>query len=58
MEQTQGEKNNLGFKAFFPMIVFVLFYFGLSAYANDFSKIPMSLAFIVSAIVAILQNRQ
>ncbi len=40
-----------------PLLVFVLFYFGLSVVAGDFSKIPISVAFFVTIIYTICITR-
>lgn len=45
-------------KALFPFIVFVLFYFGFSILTRDFSKVPMSVAFIISSAVAFTLNHK
>lgn len=45
-------------KALFPFIVFVLFYFGFSILTRDFSKVPMSVAFIISSAVALTLNHK
>lgn len=46
------------FKALIPFIVFVLFYFGFSLWTRDFSKVPMSVAFIISSAVALTLNHK
>ena len=46
------------FKALFPFIVFVLFYFGFSVLTRDFSRIPMTVAFIISSAVALILNHK
>ena len=40
------------FKAIIPFIVFVIFYFGFSLWTRDFSKVPMTVAFIISSATA------
>ena len=46
------------FKALIPFIVFVLFYFGFSIFTRDFSKVPMTVAFIISSAVALILNHK
>lgn len=46
------------FKALIPFIVFVIFYFGFSIATQDFSKIPMTVAFIFSSAVALILNHK
>lgn len=46
------------FKALIPFIVFVIFYFGFSIATQDFSKIPMTVAFIMSSSVALILNHK
>lgn len=46
------------FKALIPFIVFVLFYFGFSIATRDFSKVPMTVAFIISSAVALILNHK
>ncbi len=46
------------FKALIPFIVFVLFYFGFSVVTRDFSKVPMTVAFIISSAAAIILNHK
>lgn len=46
------------FKALIPFIVFVLFYFGFSVLTQDFSKIPMTVAFIISSATALILNHK
>ena len=41
------------FFALTPLILFVLVYLGLSMYLNDFYKVPITVAFLVSCIYAI-----
>lgn len=36
-----------------PLIVFIVFYFGTSIIANDFSKVPIAVAFLVASIYAV-----
>ena len=36
-----------------PLIVFIVFYFGASIIANDFSKVPIAVAFLVASINAV-----
>ena len=46
------------FKALIPFIVFVFFYFGFSIATRDFSKVPMTVAFIISSAVALILNHK
>ena len=57
------EKENIqwrekSFKALIPFIVFVLFYFGFSVATMDFSRVPMTVAFIISSAVALTLNHR
>lgn len=45
-------------KALIPFIVFVIFYFGFSVATQDFSKVPMTVAFIISSAVALILNHK
>ena len=45
------------FKALIPFIVFVLFYFGFSLWTRDFSRVPMTVAFIISSATAKLSKK-
>ena len=47
-----------GAKALIPFIVFVLFYFGFSLLTRDFSKVPMTVAFIISSAVGLILNHK
>ncbi|MBR1908711.1 Na+/H+ antiporter NhaC family protein [bacterium] len=46
------------FKALIPFIVFIIFYFGFSLWTRDFSKVPMTVAFIISSAVALILNHK
>lgn len=46
------------FKALIPFIVFVIFYFGFSVFTKDFSKVPMTVAFIISSATALILNHK
>ena len=46
------------FKALIPFIVFVIFYFGFSLWTKDFSKVPMTVAFIISSATALILNHK
>ncbi len=46
------------FKALIPFIAFVIFYFGFSIATQDFSKVPMTIAFIFSSAVALILNHK
>ena len=59
MENNEHEQwRESSFKAIIPFIVFVIFYFGFSLWTRDFSKVPMTVAFIVSSAVAIVLNHK
>ncbi len=45
-------------KALIPFIVFVIFYFGFSIATMDFSRVPMTVAFIISSAVALILNHK
>ena len=45
-------------KAIIPFIVFILFYFGFSIWTQDFSKVPMTVAFLISSCVALILNHK
>ena len=49
--QTEEVKQwrHSSYKAIIPFIVFVIFYFGFSILTRDFSKVPMTVAFIISS---------
>ena len=55
-EYEQWRKSS--FKALIPFIVFVLFYFGFSLWTRDFSKVPMTAAFIISSAAALILNHR
>ncbi len=46
------------FKAIIPFIVFVIFYFGFSLWTRDFSRVPMTVAFIISSATALILNHK
>lgn len=46
------------FKALIPFIVFIAFYFGFSLWTKDFSKVPMTVAFIISSATALILNHK
>lgn len=46
------------FKALIPFIAFVIFYFGFSIVTQDFSKVPMTVAFIFSSAIALILNHK
>lgn len=46
------------FKAIIPFIVFILFYFGFSLWTRDFSKVPMTVAFLISSVAALTLNHK
>ena len=45
-------------KAIIPFIVFILFYFGFSLWTRDFSKVPMTVAFLISSVAALTLNHK
>ncbi len=45
-------------KALIPFVVFVIFYFGFSILTRDFSKVPMTVAFIISSATALILNHK
>lgn len=53
-----GQWRESSFKALIPFIVFVFFYFGFSIATRDFSKVPMTVAFIISSAVALILNHK
>lgn len=46
------------FKAIIPFIVFIVFYFGFSLWTKDFSKVPMTVAFLISSCTALILNHK
>ena len=50
--------RDAGVKALLPFLVFVLFYFGFSLLTKDFSKVPMTVAFIISSAVGLILNHK
>lgn len=55
-EAVQWRESSL--KALIPFVVFVIFYFGFSVATSDFSRVPMSVAFIISSAVALTLNHK
>ena len=60
---TENNNENIqwresSFKALIPFIVFVLFYFGFSMLTRDFSRVPMTVAFIISSATALILNHK
>lgn len=45
-------------KAVIPFIVFIFFYFGLSLWIKDFSKVPITIAFIVASSTALILHHK
>lgn len=43
--------------ALVPFLVFAIFYMGLSIWANDFYKVPMTMAFLIASATALVFNR-
>lgn len=63
MTAENNKNNNIqvrdaGLKALTPFIVFVIFYFGFSLLTKDFSKIPMTVAFIISSATALILHHK
>ncbi len=56
--QHEEQWRESSFKALIPFIVFVFFYFGFSIATKDFSKVPMTVAFIISSAVALILNHK
>ena len=58
--QTEEVKQwrHSSYKAIIPFIVFVIFYFGFSILTRDFSKVPMTVAFIISSATALILNHK
>ena len=50
------EKKGLGGWALTPFLVFAVFYLGLSLWANDFYKVPMTIAFLVASAFSLSLN--
>lgn len=46
------------FRALIPFFVFLVFYLGISIWANDFYFVPMPVAFIVASAAALLQDHK
>ncbi len=46
------------FKAIIPFIVFIIFYFGFSIWTRDFSRVPMTVAFLISSVAALALNHK
>ena len=42
--------------ALIPFLVFAVFYVGLSVWANDFYKVPMTIAFLIASATALVFN--
>lgn len=59
MKQQEYEQwREYSFKALIPFIVFIVFYFGFSLWTRDFSKVPMTVAFIISSAAALILNHK
>lgn len=56
MTKQQEKKGSL--LALLPLLIFVLLFIGTGILANDFSKMPLSVAVIIAATVALLMNRK
>ena len=56
--QHEEQWRESSFKALIPFIVFVFFYFGFSIATKDFSKVPMTVSFIISSAVALILNHK
>ena len=57
-EEKDIQWREKSFKALIPFIVFVIFYFGFSIATMDFSRVPMTVAFIISSAVALILNHK
>ncbi len=57
-EEAQIQWREKSPKALIPFIVFVIFYFGFSLFTMDFSRVPMTVAFIISSAVALILNHK
>ena len=57
-DDTQLQWREKSPKALIPFIVFVVFYFGFSIFTMDFSRVPMTVAFIISSAVALTLNHR
>lgn len=44
--------------ALIPFLVFAVFYVGLSVWANDFYRVPMTIAFLIASATALVFNRR
>ena len=51
-------KRETRIKALLPFLVFIIFYFGFSLWTRDFSKVPMTVAFIISSATALMLNHK
>ena len=58
INKSQIQVREAGIKALIPFIVFVFFYFGFSLLTRDFSKVPMTVAFIISSAAALMLNHK
>jgi len=56
--QEHEQWRESSFKAIIPFLVFVLFYFGFSLWTKDFSKVPMTVAFLISSATALTLNHK
>ena len=56
-QETDGLKQSLsdrkGLLALSPLLVFILLYLGLSIIAGNFSRVPMTVIFLIASIYAI-----
>lgn len=57
-EQEYIQWRHTSVKALIPFVVFVLFYFGFSICTRDFSRVPMTVAFIISSAAALILNHK
>lgn len=57
-QENTTQWRDSSFKALIPFIVFVLFYFGFSLLTRDFSRVPMTVAFIISSATALILNHK
>ncbi len=52
-QQTKGKAS-----ALFPLLIFILLFIGTGVLTKDFSNMPLNVAVIIAAAVAIFMNRK
>lgn len=50
--------NKGSFYALLPLFVFVLLFIGVGVFAKDFSVLPLNVAILVAAVIALVMNRK